>query len=118
MGNGAEKHVTRRGNRLMTEGVRRVEYEDLEGKKFWSTLPVDAPLKNARYGVLEGPPELTALNLPDEVRVRLHNALFKRNIFTTAQAKVSRLELISAMQEALELNPMMIVEAYQMSEGS
>ncbi len=101
---------------VLNEGVRKIEYEDLEGKKYWSTIPVDAPLKNARYGLLEGPPSLEHLGLTDSTRVKLHNALFKRNIFTTAQAKRSRMELISAMQEALELNPLMIVEAYQIGE--
>ena len=105
-------------DKRIKDGVRRVEYEDLEGKKYWSTIPADAPLKNARFGLLEGPPDLTHLNLPDKVRIKLHNALWQRGIFTTAQAKRSRMELISAMQEALELNPLMIVEAYQIGEGS
>lgn len=100
----------------MSDGTQRLEYEDLEGKKYWSTIPVNAPRKNARYGLLEGPPDLTHLNVPDDVRIRLHNALWKRGIFTTAHAKRSRLELISAMQEALDLNPIMIVEAYQVGE--
>lgn len=92
-------------------------YVDSAGRKWATRLPDDASDTDAELGIPIGPPSLEALRLPEEMEVRLHNQLFDRRIFTFEQARANKLNVQAAMQAALKLDVLHIVEIYRNAEN-
>lgn len=89
-----------------------VNYEDTKGRLSIREIPDDKPLAHARYGVLVGPPDLSSLNLPEEVEVRLNNELFNRGLLTLSDARRRPAELEAALKAALKLDVQALMAAY------
>lgn len=83
---------------------RQVEFLSPEGKYYLMAIPDDAPDDMARFGALIGPPDLTELDLPTEVEIRLHNQLYWRKIFTARDLRAKRVDAQGAVQAALRLD--------------
>lgn len=84
--------------------MRSVKFEDSRGRWSVRELPDDAPEEHASYGIVVGPPDLSPLNLPEEVETRLNNELFHRGIITVADVNGRRRELRTAIEAALRLD--------------
>lgn len=84
--------------------TRPVEWKDSDGCRYVSRLPEYEPDGNARLGLLIGPPDLTALNLPDDIRVRLNHELVDRGLLTIDDMRQHRADLDRALMRALRLS--------------
>lgn len=84
--------------------MRNVTYIDPEGRKFLVQLPDDAPDSHAPMGVPIGPPDLSDLNLPLAMEVRLNNALFARQLLTRNDVRRRRQELTAVWQSVLSVD--------------
>lgn len=80
--------------------MRLTSYVDAEGRRWVVNLPNGVPDSDAHMGLHVGPPPLTALGLPLDIEVRLHNQLFSRGILKLNDAKARRPELFAALQAA------------------
>lgn len=76
-------------------------------------LPEGAPDVDAPMGLRLGPPSLEALDLPEDVEVRLHNQLFARGLFTELDVKRRRLDIFGALQAALKVDVRRVAELYR-----
>jgi len=93
--------------------MRRTNYEDGKGRKWAVMLPDDAPDADAPMGLPVGPPSLDSLDLPEEIEVRLHNALFDRGLLTARDVRARRREVLGALISALKLGVSRITALYQ-----
>lgn len=91
---------------------RRLTYVDSDGRKTLVEIPESSPDSDAVYGLVIGPPSLESLGLPIELEVALHNELFVRGIYTFEDAKRHRMDIIAALQHALNLDVNRILEIY------
>jgi hypothetical protein len=87
-----------------------------DGRKYNSIIPIGAKDADASKGVKYGPPDLDVLGLPTDVRVRLHNELFARGLFTYEQVRRNLNEVIGAIQQAVRLDAQLVSEAYYRKE--
>lgn len=90
--------------------METVEYIDpANGRKYEA-------LVNGRddMRVIKGPPEglVDSLGLPEPFATTLHNILYARRIFTTADIARDSRSLMGALQEALLLDVQRLTEAY------
>ena len=92
--------------------LRRVSYEDSEGRLKVSLLPAKALDIEAPNGIPVGPPNLEKLGLPRDIEIRLNNELFHRNIFTAQDATKHRSEVIAALMASLKVDAGKVVDAY------
>lgn len=76
-------------------------------------IPEGTPASQAAHGVPLGPPSLSALGLPIEVEVRLHNELFNRRILTEKDAQQNVDQIRSALKAALSTDVVRIIGIYQ-----
>ena len=84
--------------------MRELEYEDSSGRKWLVKLPDDVPDSQAHIGVPLGPPSLASLGLPEEVEVRIHNGLYRRKILTSKDVRKRRMDVITTIQQALNID--------------
>lgn len=75
-------------------------------------LPDGAPELDAPMGIPVGPPSTEELGLPEEVQVRLHNALVERGLLTEGDIKRRRGDIVGAIQAALGLYVRHITRLY------
>lgn len=81
----------------------RKDYTDNSGR-MWAVLVPDSEDIDPAMGVPIGPPDLTALDLPEETAVRLHNQLFARGILTKSDLKGKQQQLFAALQSAYKVD--------------
>lgn len=82
--------------------MKEVTFLDGDGCKYKVSLPDEAPDEDAYKGIPIGPPDLSSLELPDALRVRLNNTLFDRGFFTKRDIRGRRAqELIGVWQAVL-----------------
>lgn len=93
--------------------MRRVNYTDLQGRKFLVEIPDNKPDSEAVRGVRIGPPDLAPLGLPVAVEVRLNNALHARKLWDRASSEQCR----DALMAALKLDAFAIAELYRQNDG-
>ncbi len=97
--------------------MKIVSYEDEAGRKWATSLPDDALDLDAALGIPLGPPSLEELKLPLEIEVSLHNQLFARQIWTFRIAAKNKLNLQGALQAALKLDILKIIDVYRNTEN-
>lgn len=91
--------------------LKRVEYKDEDGRKFLVEVP-DGFEDMPESGISIGPPELTDLNLPLELEVKLNNQLFDRKLFTPADVRRRPEEIRAALMAVLRLDVLRIRSLY------
>ncbi len=96
---------------------RQVSYTDEAGRRWAVKLPDDKPDTDAKMGFPVGPPSLESLGLPEEIEVRLHNALHDRGLLTPRDAKVRRSHMLGALQSALKVDIVRITALYAAEKG-
>lgn len=93
--------------------MRNVTYKDRKGRLFKVIMPDNAQDDHIEFGIFVGPPLLTALSLPRDVEVKLHNELYARGLFTKQDVIKRRNDVIGALQSALAIHVEKIVELYK-----
>jgi len=91
--------------------MEKIEYTDpLTQRKYEA-------LKNGGDTMIIGPPEglVDELGLPEPFATNLHNILYRRRIFTYAQASRNNV-LQGALQEALTIDAQRLTEAFRIYE--
>jgi len=96
---------------------RRVTYTDDAGRRWVVMLPEGKPDSDASMGIPVGPPSLEPLGLPEEIEVRLHNALVDRGLLTERDAKMRRSHLLGALQAALKVDIVRVAALYAAAKG-
>ena len=86
----------------------------LNGRKYLAYVSPDE--QEGAY-VIIGPPEqlVDELKLPEPFATRLHNIMYERGIFKTADA-TKRNAILGVLQEALSIDANLIVEMFQKYE--
>lgn len=90
-----------------------VVVDDPSGRKTVHIVPDGAPMTTWNAGVVLGPPDLTSLNLTEELTTRLHNELFNRGIIRRSDARRQRPEVHAALMSALRIDADRIVALYE-----
>lgn len=85
----------------------------IDGRNYYVLVP-DGETDTAR-GVITGPPDLSSLNLPEDVEERLHNELFVRGMKNKRVANKRRDEVFASLQAAFSVNTDKILECYDAS---
>lgn len=94
--------------------MKLLKWVDSTGRQYITQVPDDAPEGHARKGIPVGPPKDLPLSLDcKNIAIRLHNDLCDRGILTYADARKRISEVQSAIQSALKLDAMKILEAYR-----
>lgn len=83
-----------------------------DGFKYKVQVPDSAPKHMWHAGVVVGPPDLSGLDLPVDVRRRLNNELFVRGLITQRDTRKKVNELQAALMSALRVDVSMLMEAY------
>lgn len=97
--------------------MRDVEQVDSVGRKSKVRIPDDAPDSHAQFGVLIGPPDLSGLELPQELEVKLNNELYNRNLLTLRDVKARPQEVQYALQATLKVDVTRILNLYAGESG-
>lgn len=84
-----------------------------DGRKWLRGVPEGAPASDAAIGIPLGPPDLSDLGLPDEIHVRLHNALYDRHVFSYQDARKDPREINSALIAAFRVSVQRILQLYE-----
>lgn len=84
--------------------MKRLRYTDDDGRVWVTTVPDDAPDSHAQIGIPYGPPDLAGMGLPDDVSIRLHNALVDHDVLTFADFKKKRGAVLVAIRTALQID--------------
>ena len=92
--------------------MRFASYTDEDGRNWAVELPDDAPDSDAPKGLPLGPPSLESLGLPLEQEVRLHNALFARQLFTAKDVLNKRQNVFGAVQAAFKVDTEKVYQLY------
>ena len=90
--------------------LKRASWIDPEGRKKVVLIPEESD--QAEMGIPVGPPDLTGLDLPLELEVRLNNELVNRGIITDIDAIRNRNEISLAIQSVLKLDVDRVLNAY------
>lgn len=87
--------------------MEKGEHTDGKGRKY-------SAFKNGEQVIIIGPPEglVDSLGLSEPFATRLHNILYSRGFFNYASASRAQNGLIGALQEALQLDAQLLIEAY------
>ena len=89
------------------------DYQDERGRSYRVELPDDSTDREAEYGILVGPPDIVdVLSLPEAVATRLHNELFRREIWNADIARKNPSLLAGALQKALLVDVQKLLQAY------
>lgn len=89
---------------------------DKLGKKYRVQVPDDALEESWQYGVVIGPPDLSSLDLPPSIEVRLHNELYIRGLITKQDIVRRMPDVTAALQYALAIDAQRIAELYEERE--
>lgn len=93
--------------------LKKVNYTDSDGRLKAAWLPESEPDNYAEFrGIPIGPPDLSELELPLEVEVRLNNQLYHRGIIEPLNAFKQRSEIFAALQAALKVDAERIYRIY------
>ena len=84
--------------------MRIVDYVDDGGFKRRVSLPDEAPDDHADMGILVGPPDLAALDLPTRHAQALNNELFDRGLLTDEDVQGRQAELTAAIKRVLRMD--------------
>lgn len=90
-----------------------VAVSDAAGRMTVRVVPDGAHERTWAAGVVLGPPDLSVLQLPEEVTTRLHNELFNRQIIRRSDARRARAEVVAALMAALRVDADRIIQAYE-----
>ncbi len=82
--------------------MRTVEYADETGRRFRTAIPADAPDSHADMGVPIGPPDLSAIEVPEDYSVQLQNALLERGILTYRDFRKKPMVVRGALNHVLK----------------
>lgn len=93
--------------------MRFATWQDPEGRRWRTLVPEGAPDADASLGIPAGPPDLSSLGLPEDIEVRLHNALFERRLFDWTDVRKHGGDVTVAMQSALKLDVQRILLLYR-----
>lgn len=93
--------------------MREICYTDSRGCKFQVLIPDDAPDEHAVFGIRVGPPDLSELNLPLDIEVRLNNQLYARKMITRSDVRRRRGELIAVWQSVLQVDVTVLHNLYE-----
>lgn len=91
--------------------MKRVQWTDSDGRKFYSYIPEGVTEAQAHIGVPIGPPSLESLELPLELEVRLNNALFDRGIIEKKDVNYD--EIRYALLAVLKLDALKVGQLYE-----
>ena len=96
-----------------SERLVQVEYEDEE--HLWRVVLVPESSDESTYhmGIEVGPPDLSSLDLPMPVKVRLHNELFRRRLLTRADLRGRGMEVFAAVQAAYKADAAAVTALYR-----
>lgn len=89
-----------------------VTYEDESGR-WWKVLVPEGADTPASMGIPVGPPDISELNLPHDVGVRLHNQLFTRGLFTRDDLRGRGREVHAALQAAYRVDAVAVTALYR-----
>lgn len=89
--------------------MKQVETE-IAGRKYMVSVPDDE--EDYTRGLIIGPPDLSTLDLPEEVEIRLNNELFVRGLISRKDVFKRRNEVFAAWQSALSVNVDQILRMY------
>ena len=92
--------------------MRQTTYTDAAGRKWATLLPDGAPDSQARIGIPVGPPDTSALPLPPDVGVRLHNQLFDRGLLTPSDVQRRPNEVAAAVMAAYRVDAISVMNLY------
>ena len=93
--------------------IKRVAFEDERGRKYLSEIPVDMDDGQAHLGVILGPPDVVdRLALPEPLATRLHNELFRRELWNYKEIQKQPNALLGALQAALLTDVQRLTTAY------
>jgi len=85
---------------------------EIDGFKYKVQVMDDTPEYMWNKGVIVGPPDLSELNLNNELRRRLNNELFNRGLITERDIRKRAHEIHAALQAAFKTDVNVIMEAY------
>ena len=97
--------------------MKQVSYTDESGRKWATLIPDNVPKSSANMGIPLGPPDLSGLNLEEELAVRLHNQLFERRLLTLDDVRRNRDSLVAAVMSAAKFDANRIVAIYKDREN-
>ncbi len=92
-------------------GLQKVEYRDGDGRKFLVQVPLGFE-DMAESGIPVGPPDLSELELPLEMEVKLNNQLYDRNLFTLADVRRRPEDIGAALKAVLRIDVLRIKSLY------
>ncbi len=86
--------------------MEKVEYKDPMNGRLYEAM------QDGDRRVIVGPPEglVDAMGLPEPIATNLHNALYRRRIFTYREAQHKGIQ--GALQEALQLDVQRLTEVF------
>lgn len=84
----------------------------IDGDFYHVMVPNDELEDNYSRGLIVGPPSLDELELPEEIRARLHHELFVRGLITRKDIIKRRSEIFAALQAALAIDSDRVMECY------
>ena len=87
-------------------------YEDESGR-WWKVRVPEGATTPVSMGIPVGPPDISELNLPDDVGVRLHNQLFNRGLFTRDDLRGRGREVQAALQAAYRVDAVAVTALYR-----
>lgn len=97
--------------------MRQIDSTDARGLQRRIELPDDASDDEINAGILVGPPDLSPLDLPPDLEVRLNAELWNRGLFTYADVLRKRNELLAAWQAVLRVDVTRLMALYAGSNG-
>lgn len=93
--------------------MKKVEYTDGRGRKFLVLMDEEDDESKAEDGIPVGPPDIVDdLDLPENIKVELHNQLFRRKLWNATEVTKRPKELQGALQAALSINIQKVHKAY------
>jgi hypothetical protein len=89
-----------------------VTFEDPDGRHFVVLVPSGRE-GNPELGIPVGPPDLSSLDLPLDVEVRLNNQLFQRGLLTLADVRRHTGDVAAAIQATLRIDVASVTALYR-----
>jgi len=100
--------------------IERVDYEAQDGRKFRVEVPLGCLPEDYDAGIPVGPPDMDALleerGWSKDARVRLHNQLFSRGLFTYRDVCAKPQHLEGALKAALKTDMVTVHEFYRQEQ--
>jgi hypothetical protein len=85
---------------------------DDKGRKWLRQVPVGHE-DEAQFGIELGPPDVSGLELPEAILIKLHNELFNRGLITWLDVRQRPQEVQAALQAALKIDTGAIMSLYR-----